>query len=152
MPEIVSRQAANIAAGTKSTPAGVGSKKRTFILTSPATAAWAQNDTIATGSPIPIGTRFLCDSFASHTAFGLNVTLTVGLRDFKTKAVISATAIATAADISAAGRTALNTGAYVAAGVEYVTDVVTELYAVIGGAAPTANAQIRLEISAVTTD
>lgn len=152
MTEIVSRQAANIAAGTKNTPAGVGSKKRTFILTSPATAAWAQNDTIASGRPIPIGTRFLCDSFASHTAFGTSVTMTVGLRNFKTKEVISATAICTATDISAAGRTILNTGAYVAAGVEYVTDVVTELYAVIGGANPTDDAQLRLEISAVTTD
>lgn len=152
MAEINSRQAAAIAANKKLLPARIGGKKRTIIIQTPATHALANGDTIASGVRLPVGTRFLADSFVSRAALGAGVTLGIGLRNFKTKEVLSATGIASAIDVSAAGNTAANNGAYVAAGVDYVTQVETELYLVIGGANPTASAQIRAEVSILNTD
>lgn len=155
MPEFNSRQAALIAAGSKALSTAAG-KKRTLVVTSPATAAWAQNDTLASGIRIPKGSRFLCDSFASHAAFGASVTLSVGIRNFHTKAAITgaggAAGLASAVDVSAAGRSALNNGSLLAAGVEYVATEDCEVYATLGGANPTDDAQIRLEVSYLTYD
>lgn len=152
MPEIVSRQAAKIAAGTKLSPHEAGGKQRVIVITSPAVAAWAQNDTIASGVPLPIGTRIRCDSFASHEAMGAGVTLDVGLRNFATKVAIDADGIAAAVDVAAAGRSALNNGLLVKDGAEYVTTAVSEVYATLGGANPTDDKQIRLEVSVITPD
>lgn len=151
MAEINSRQAALIAANSKALSNSVG-KKRTLIITSPAVAAWAQNDTVASGIRIQKGARFLASSKGSMAAMGAGVTLGVGIRDFATKAVINATGIASAVDVAAAGRVDLNNGALVAAGVEYVALQDVEVYATLGGAAPTANAQFRLEIDYITYD
>lgn len=148
MPEFNSRQ--------KTTAAGSGlttdrvfvnsyGTKRTIVITSPATAAWAQNDTLASGIFLPVGTRFLASSIASHAAFGSSVTLEVGIRDVNGTA-IDADGIAAAVSIASAGRTAINNGDLVAAGVESTTTQVAEIYATLTGANPTDNAQIRLEI------
>lgn len=152
MAEINSRQAAYLAAGRLRSPAYIGGKKRVLIVQTPATHTLAQNDTIASGIRIPKGTRFLADSFVSNAAMGAGVTLSVGLRNWKTKEVVSATQIASAVAVASAGRSALNNGAGVVDGVEYVTTVDTEVYLTIGGAAPTANAQLRAEISYLNTD
>jgi hypothetical protein len=152
MAEIVSKQAAKIAANTKLAPNEAYGKKRIVVITSPDTAAWAQNDTIASGIPLPIGTRFPCNSFVSHAAMGTSVTLDVGIRNFATKTAIDADGIAASADVAAAGRTALNNGALVAAGVEYVTTEVCEVYATLTGANPTDDAQMRIEVECVTPD
>lgn len=155
MPEFNSRQAALIAAGSKTLSNSVG-KKRTLVMTSPATAAWAQNDTLASGVLLPKGTRFTCGSFASHAAMGAGVTLSVGIRNFRTKAAISgaggAAGIASAVDVSAAGRSALNNGSLVAAGVEYMATEDCEVYATLGGANPTDDAQIRIEVEYISYD
>lgn len=152
MAEIVSRQAAKIAAGTKLSPHEASGKKRVIVITSPATAAWAQNDLIASGIRLPIGTRILADTNVSREALGAGVTLDVGLRDFVTKVAVDADGIAAAVDVSAAGVGAANNGAFVAAGAEYITTTVTEIYATLGGANPTDDKQIRIEVSVVTPD
>ena len=152
MAEIVSRLAAKIAAGTKLSPHEAGGKKRIVVITSPATAAWAQNDTIASGIPLPIGTRFTAGSFVSNAALGASVTLDVGIRNFATKTAIDADGIAASVAIATAGRSALNNGALVAAGVEYVTTEVCEVYATLTGANPTDDAQLRIEVECVTPD
>lgn len=152
MAELNSRQAALVAAGTKMKPADVMGKKRVLILTSPATAAWAQNDTVASGVPLPPGTRILADSFVSHAAMGASVVMHVGLRDFATKVAIDADGIAASIDVSSAGRTAANSGALVKDGAEYVTTAVSEVYVTLAGANPTDDAQFRLEVSFLSTD
>lgn len=152
MSEIKSRQAANVDAGNKNTPARVHGKKRTLFITTPAVHALAQNDTLASDVPLPVGTRFTADSFVSNAALGSSVTVSVGLRNYKTKEVIDATAIASAVAVDTAGRYALNNGGKVAAGIEYVTDVVTEVYVTFAGGNPTDNAQARFEIGYVSTD
>lgn len=151
MAEINSRQAATIASGKKVTPGSIG-KNRVLVLTSPATATYAANDTVGSGIALPIGTRFLSDSFVSNAAMGASVTMSVGIRDFKTKAVIDATAIASAVSVSSAGRSLLNNGTKVLDGAEYVTDKVVEVYATLAGGTPTANAQFRIEVSILNTD
>lgn len=151
MAEITSRQAAKVAARTKMSPNEAYGKKRVIVITSPATAAWAQNDTVASPVLLPVGTRFTCNSYASHAAMGTSVTLDVGIRD-KNGTAIDADGIAAAVAVASAGRTAINNGALVKDGAEYVTTEPCYLYATLGGAAPTANAQIRLEVEVVTPD
>ena len=151
MPEFNSRQAAAIAAGSKTLANSLG-KKRVAVITSPATAAYAQNDTIASATVLPKGTRFLADSLVSNAALGASVTLSVGIRNAKTKAVIDATAIANAVAVATAGQTLLNNGTKVAAGIEYVTTEEVEVYATLGGGTPTTNAQFRIEVSYTSYD
>lgn len=152
MAEIVSRQAAKVAANTKLSPGETGGRVRSVVITSPATAAWAQNDTIAAGVPIPIGSRFLAASYVSHAAMGASVTLDVGIRDWTTKVAIDADGIAVSAAVSSAGRTVLNSGALVAAGVEYLTTAVSEVYATLTAANPTDDAQFRIEVFYISPD
>lgn len=152
MTEIVSRQAAKLAANTKQSPHEAYGKKRVIVITTPATHSAAQNDTIGSGIPLPIGTRFTAGSKVSNAAMGTSATLEVGIRNFKTKAAISASGIGSAVAVASAGRSALDNGALVAAGVEFVTTEVSEIYATFTGATPTANAQLRIEVEVVTPD
>lgn len=147
MAAIVSKQAAKIAAGTKLSGADFG-RKVCIVWTSPDTVTWADGDTLASGQKLPIGTRILCDNFISHADMGASIVAAVGLRNFATGVAVDADGIATAVDVAtAAGRTAANNGDLVKDGVEYVTTVETELYATLSGGTPTANAQIRFEVS-----
>lgn len=152
MAEFNSRQAAKIAAGTKITPGESGGVVRSVVLTSPAVAAWAQNDTIASGEPIPIGSRFLSMSYVSHQAMGASVALDVGIRNFATKVAIDADGIADGVDVSAAGRSLLNTGLLITAGVESLTTAVSEVYATLTAANPTDDAQFRIEVFYLSPD
>lgn len=145
MAEIVSRQAASVAAGTKRTGADIG-KPTVVVITSPATAAWAQNDTIASPMIIPAGSRILANGYASFEAFGASVVLDVGLRKVSDGTAVDADGIAVGVDVSSAGRAVLNSGALVKDGVEYLTTVDTYLYATLGGANPTDDKQIRIEV------
>lgn len=152
MAEIVSRQAAAVAAG-KVTSANAKGKKRVVVITSPTAATWADGSTIASGVKLPPGVRFLCDSFASHADMGASIALDVGIRDWATKTAIDADGIAAAVDVAtAAARQALNSGALVKDGAEYVTTTETEVYATLSGGTPTANAQIRIEVSYLSND
>lgn len=148
MAEQVSKQAAIVAANTKNTVGKMGGgAKRCIVITSPDTVTWANGDTIASPILIPKGSRILCDSFASHADMGTSITLDVGLRDTSGTA-IDADGIAAAVDVAtAAARSALNNGALVKDGVEYITTQDSYLYATLAGGTPTANAQIRIEVS-----
>lgn len=148
MPEIVSKQAAIVAAGNKNlAPAmGVG-KKTVFVITSPNTAAYANGDTLANPTKIPKGSRILTDGMVSNAAMGASVVLDVGLRKASDGTAIDQDGIAAGVSVASAGQVALNNGALVAAGVEYITTEDSFLYATLRGATPTANAQIRIEVS-----
>lgn len=146
MAEVVSKQAAKIAAGTKLTGADVGFP-RVVVFTSPDTVTWADGDTLGSGIRLPIGTRILANGYASFADMGTSIVLNVGLRNASTLVAVDADGIAASVDVAtAAARSILNSGALVAAGVEYVTTVETEIYATLSGGTPTANAQIRIEV------
>lgn len=157
MAEIASRQVTRTAA----TSTGAGKmnytdalgKKRVVVFTSPATVTWANGDTIASGIRLPTGTRILCDTFISCQDMGTSIVADIGIRNWSTKVAIDADGIANDIDVAtAAVRAAANNGALVADGVEYVTTVDSEIYATLTGGTPTANAQIRFEVSVVTPD
>jgi hypothetical protein len=152
MPEFNSRQAAKIALGNKLGAGESGGTIRSVVLTSPAVAAWAQNDTLASGVPIPIGSRFLSMSYVSNEAMGASVTLDVGIRNFDTKVAIDADGIGAAVAVSSAGRSLLNNGQLITAGIESLTTVVSEVYATLTAANPTDNAQFRIEVFYLSPD
>lgn len=152
MPEIISRQAAKVAAGTKLGAGETGGVVRSVVITSPAVAAWAQNDTIAAGVPIPIGSRFLSSSYVNCAAMGASVVMDVGIRDWTTKAVIDADGIANNVSVATATRSLLANGALVVDGVESLTTVVTEVFATLEAADPTDNAQFRIEVFYLSPD
>lgn len=148
MAEQVSKQAAIVAAGTKNlAPKMGGGTKRCIVITSPDTVTWAQNDTIASPILIPKGSRFLADSMASFADMGTSITMDVGIRAVD-GTVIDADGIAAAVDVAtAAARADLNSGVLVKDGAEYITTEDCYVYATLAGGTPTANAQVRLEIS-----
>lgn len=152
MSEINSRQAAKIAANQKILPTESTGKKRVVVIGTPATHALQNGDTIASGVPLPVGTRFTADSIISHAALGTDVVVHVGLRNFKTKAVIDADGLAASVAVATAGRTVANNGDLVKDGAEYLTTVVTEVYLTIAGANPTASAQLRAEVGYIAID
>jgi hypothetical protein len=144
MAEIVSRQAARVAASAtgvgKMLPTDMG-KIMAVVIDSPDTAAWAQNDTIASPVAIPVGAIPL-GAFVKHGAFGTSVTLDVGLRNYKTAAALDADGIVAARAIASAGN------GYDASGALCLNPaaqtVVSQMYATLGGADPTDNADITI--------
>jgi len=156
MAEIVSRQVAAMAAGltgfAKPLTNLVFAKKRVITITAPTTQVIAQNDTIASGIALPVGTRFGLSNWVSHQAQGTSVTLDVGIRNFATKVAIDADGLGALVAVAAAGITQFATGALVAAGADYVTTEVSEIYATYIAANPTDNAQMRLDIEVLLPD
>ena len=148
MAEIVSKQAAVVAAGSKNlAPKMGGGTKRCVVITSPDTATWAENDTIASPIKVPKGSRFLCDTFVSHADMGTSITLDIGIRAVD-GTVIDVDGICDGLDVAtAANRQAANNGVLVAAGAEYITTQDCYVYATLLGGTPTANAQLRIEVS-----
>ena len=151
MAEISSKQVTARVAPGKAEPSQEGGKVRKVFITSPDSVTWANGDTIASGKILPAGVRFTAGSIASHAAMAASVVLAVGIRD-ASGTEIDADGICASVSVASAGRTALNNGALVAAGVEYVTTVPCEVYATLSGATPTANAQIRIEVEYVGND
>ncbi len=153
MAEQVSRQAAKVAAGTKMAPNEAGGKMRTVVITSPAAVTWANGDTIASPVVIPVGSRILCGSFISCVDMGTSITADLGLRNANTGVAVDLDGIAAAVDVAtAAVRSVANNGALVADGIEYVTLVPTVAVLTLNGGTPTANAQIRAEVTYVSAD
>ena len=146
MAEINTTQGAKIIARTKLLPQESFGRKRTLCVKMPTTYASASiADTIFLGR-IPAGSRILGTGIVSCAAGTASSTLSIGLRETRTGTVLSATGLATGLDIAAAGVKAINTGAYIAAGAEYVTLVETDVYATIAGAALAANQSLKFEI------
>lgn len=118
-----------------------------LIGSTPAVAAWAQNDTFVIGT-IPKGSRILRSGKAWNGAFGASVTMQVGLRDAVTKAVIDAAGLLAATSVATAGLVKnLDTGALLNQVNGYLTTADVEVYATLLAAAPTANAQAEFEIA-----
>lgn len=151
MAEIVSTQAALVAAGTKLSNVEALGRLQMVSINSPATAAWAQDDTIASPVVLPTGTRITGLGKVFHQAMGTSVTMDIGLRGVDSaQTVIDVDGIADGLDVAAAGITDANTGLKVndVASV-YVTTVPSVIYATLLAANPTDDAQFRIDIPVV---
>jgi|GEM_PF-1085119 len=147
MAEIDARQVPNIESSPRvRNPASDYGKLMVACATTPAAAAWAQNDTFSTGIIIPKGSRILRSGRLSHGVFGAATTLDVGIRSAADGTVIDVDGIADGLDIAAAGVKELDGGSLFASGVSYVTTQDVEVYATFLTANPTDNAQLELEI------
>lgn len=148
MAEFDSRQLAALEGSTKvkASPFDHG-RISVAVATTPATAAWAQNDTWNTGIVIPKGSRILRSGRLSHGIFGASVTMNVGIRALDAAStVIDVDGIAATLDVAAAGVKELDGGSLFAAGVAYVTTQDSEVYCTLLAANPTDNAQAEVEI------
>lgn len=117
------------------------------VAVTPATAAWAQNDTWNTGIIIPKGSRILRTGKLSHAAFGSSVTFDLGIRNPTNGTAIDVDGIADGLDIAAAGHKDLDSGSLFTGGIS--SGVLTEdaeVYGTLLSANPTDNAQAEVEI------
>ncbi|MDX1497048.1 MAG: hypothetical protein R3352_05805 [Salinisphaeraceae bacterium] len=156
MAEISSVEATAVDAGNKLSNDQALGRVHVVTITTPSTAAWAQNDTIASPVDLPIGTRIL-GFRVYHEAMGTSVTMDIGLRKSATvdaaQTVVDVDAIADGLDVASAGLkselTALaNTGTYIDAVDNVVTRTtsVTNIYATLLDANPTDDAQFRIDV------
>ena len=145
MAEFNSRQKTNLASNKKMQPSDHG-RITVQVATTPATAAWAQNDTWSTGIRIPKGSRILRSGRMSHGAFGASVTFDLGIRGADSGTVIDVDGIADGLDIAAAGVKELDGGSLFASGVAYTTTEDVEVYGTLLSANPTDNIQAEVEI------
>lgn len=146
MAEFNSRQITALAATpkVKASPTDHG-KISVLIATTPATAAWAQNDTFLIGV-IPKGSRILRSGRVNHGAFGASVTMSIGLRNAGGGTVIDAAGLLAATSVATAGLVSnINTGALLTAN-GYVTTVDVDVYATLAAANPTDDIQAEFEI------
>lgn len=145
MAEFDSRQITALAATpkVKANPYDHG-RLSVLIATTPAAAAWAQNDTFEIGA-IPKGSRILRSSKVYHGAFGASVVMDVGARGTD-GTVIDADGFAADLNVAAAGVKDINGGALLAAANGYVTTQDIVLYATLEGANPTDDIQAEFEI------
>lgn len=145
MPEFNSTQISGMSASpkTKVAPTDNGALC-VLVATTPAVAAWAQNDTFVVGV-IPKGSRILSSSKVKHGAFGASVTMDVGVRDATTGAVIDADGLAAALNVAAAGTKEISGGALVQP-TGYITTADVTVYATLAGANPTDNILAEFEI------
>lgn len=156
MAEIVSREAAFVAAGTKLRNDVALGRVHVVSISSPATAAWAQNDTIASPVDLPIGTRILGFN-VFHGALTTSVTMDIGLRASASvdaaQTVIDADGIADGLDVAAAGikseaSSTTTTGNLIGVGSATVqrTTQVSNIYATLLSANPTDDIQFRIDV------
>lgn len=145
----ITRTSAAILAGRKTDPTNQNRVRTAILETAAAYAAPANGDTFGSGIVLPKGSRLLCPVTLSNAANTAALTLAVGLRDPITKVAIDATAILAATAITTAATAQVNTGTKLTAGQSYVLTQDAEIYGTLAGAAGTANAAIRVEISYV---
>lgn len=142
----VVRSEVDYQAGRKAHPTELN-RQRTAIIDMAATyAAPAQNDTAATHLVIPAGSRIKAPVTVSNAAGTASSTLSVGLRDALTKAVVDATAVVNAVAITTAATAQVNTGTKLINGQFYTLPSDCELYLTFSGAAGAANQAIRIEV------
>jgi hypothetical protein len=147
MAEFDSRQLTNLESSPKvKGPASDYGHPVIACATTPAAAAWAQNDTWSTGIIIPKGSRILRSGRLSHGAFGSSVTMDVGIRDAVLGTVVDVDGIADGLDVAAAGVKELDGGSLFAAGVSYRTTADVEVYVTLLAANPTDDIQAEVEI------
>lgn len=124
-----------------------GGRVHVAVATTPAAAAWAQNDTWNTGIKIPKGARILRTGKLDHAAFGASVTCDVGIRAASDGTVIDVDGIADGLNIAAAGVKDLNSGSLFVGGLAGgVMTQAVEVYVSLLSANPTDDAQAEIEI------
>jgi hypothetical protein len=152
MAEIVSLEAAKVAANSKMTNDEALGRLKIITITSPATAAWAQNDTIASPVDLPVGSRIV-DCWVHHEAMGTSVTMDIGLRAAESvdaaQTVIDVDGIADGIDVASAGQSHAVNGEYV--NVTATTPIkrttqVSNVYASLLSANPTDDQQFRIDV------
>jgi hypothetical protein len=145
MAEINSRQITGLTTSPKTKVAPYDDAQiRVFVATTPAAAAWAQNDTFKI-CDVPKGTRILSSSKVKHGAFGASVTMDVGTRQTSDGTVLDADGLAAALNVAAAGTKEISGGAQLQpAG--FICTVDTTIYATLAAANPTDDAQAEFEI------
>lgn len=147
MAEILSKQAALVAANKKLQNAQDQGRERQQLLIAPTVmSAMAIGDTMGTGVLIPAGSR-LRSALLSVAAGSGSQTFNVGIRNFLTKVVIDATAIGSAVAVTSAATVSVFNGTKVTGGVDYVTDQDVEVYITNAGATGPANHAFVLWVS-----
>ena len=145
MAEILNRSATEFAAG-RSVDFDTQGHLSMLVVEMPATWTAGASDTVATGLVLPKGTRLLSDVTVANGTGTASQTLTVGIRDNRTKVAVDASAIVAAAAITTAGVAQVNTGTKLTAGQRYVLTADCEVYMTFSAHTPTANQAIRVEI------
>lgn len=141
----VTKTAIAIAAGRKTDPTA-NNRSRKAVITTAATWSAANGDTFGTGIVLVKGTRLSGDVLASFATGAASSTLSIGIRDAVTKVAVDATAIINALAITTAATAGVNTGTKVINGQDYVLPQDCEIFGTFGGANPTANQAIRVEV------
>lgn len=133
-------------AGQKAHPTAFN-RLRVIKVNTPTTWTAANGDTAATDLVIPAGSAIVFGPMLSCAAGAASSTVSVGLRDATTKAVLDATAIIASASIAAATvPTQFNTGTKLNLGQDYILPVDAEVYLTFGGGNPTANQAINIQL------
>ena len=146
MAEVLSTQMTAVAAGRKMLPSEDGGRYRTlFARYVQGAGTQAISDTIYLGD-LPKGARISRTGVLSVSTGTASCTLSIGLRTKSTGTVLSATAIAAAVAVTTAGQSAINNGAYIGSGEEYVTVAAVEVYATINTAVLAAAQKIAIEL------
>jgi hypothetical protein len=143
----ITRTGAAITLGQMTNPVAQNRARVAVFEMAPVYAAPASGDTIGTGLVLAKGTRLLCPVTLSNAANTAALTLSLGLRDAVTKVAVDATAIMAATAITTAATAQVSTGTKLINGQFYTLPQDCEIYGTLAGAAGTANAAIRAEIS-----
>lgn len=144
----VFRSAVDWVAGRK-TNSTARNRNRAIVIDSAVVMAPANGDTAGTAIVIPAGSRLRAGVVLSNAAGAASSTLAVGIRDNVTKVAIDATAFMAATSITSAQTINVMTGTKTSNGQFYTTDRDVEVYCTFGGATPTPNQAIRLEVEFV---
>lgn len=148
MPEFQSTQIAGLSAVPKvKAPPSDHGQLHVIVATTPAVAAWAQNDTFLVARLVK-GTRILSSSKVKHGAFGASVTMDVGVRGVNGGTVIDADGLAAALNVAAAGTKEISGGALVQP-TGYLCTADVDVYATLAGANPTDNIQAEFELHVI---
>lgn len=144
MAEVNSKQAANKAANKRNHPAD-HNRVRCLVISTPDAWTAADGDTMATGQALPPGARPIAVKVAC-AAGAASSTVSVGHRKLSDASGAVAASLGSQA-INAAGTFTVTNGTLMANGADAVTpDYEVEVFLTFGGANPTANQDIRVEL------
>lgn len=135
----------------KSRPQDAGNNEKVFVAQTPATYAAQAINELFDMFVLPAGTRILPTGLVECAAGAASSTLNIGIRSLATGTVVSATQIASAVNLSAAGTKSINNGAAFA-GSGYITTEDVIVYGTFTGATSQANQAITVYLPVVTID
>lgn len=146
MAEVNTTQGAKLVAGTKLSPNESHGRVRILASKLPAVVAeQAINNTIFIGR-LPVGSRILSTGVVSCGAGTATGVIHIGLRKTKDGTVIDADGLGASINVADAGQKAINNGALIASGAEYVTTEEVDVYATVITAVLAANQVMKFEI------